>query len=331
MTTSTQIPTHPFVTVVIPAHNEEKLIGECIRSIFETQWPRDQLEILVVDHQSTDATASVAASSGARVLSGRQDMKIGAVRNVGLNAAKGEFVAFVDADCTVPKTWIRSAIDILRSGTQIGAVGGGPALSPKVATWVEHCLGPSRSGPRFVRHTNTLVTYSFIAPTNLLRDLGGFDETLISGEDDDMSNRIRRTERTLIASSDCRVIHYGYAKTLLGVLRKEMWHGSNHIEVRSGFDLTLALTLVFLTASLAEIASLAALVLYPTTPHQISLAASLLLQFAPVGMFTFKKLVRSGWQWRTALPLIAVGYAYFVGHSLGVVGNIFRRIGALLT
>ena len=84
----------PSVSVIIPAHNEEEHISDCIASVFRTNWPCEHLEILVVDHSSTDSSAALAHSAHANVLHVSSG-KIGAVRNVGLAAAKGEFVAYV--------------------------------------------------------------------------------------------------------------------------------------------------------------------------------------------------------------------------------------------
>ena len=318
----------PFVSVLIPAHNEEKFIAQCIASVFATGWPVERLEILVIDHRSTDATAAVARAAGARVISAERGKKIGAVRNVGLKAAQGDFVAFVDADCTVPPTWLSSAIDILLSDNRVGAVGGGPALAPEDGTWVERCLAPTRGKAGIVREAVTLVTYSFIARTKLLRDLGNFNETVFSGEDDDMSNRIRKQGLILIAASDCRVVHHGFASTLSQIVRKEIWHGSNHIEVRSRFDVTLMLTLLFLVASCIVLVCLCAWLLEPRTLFLDGLIASPILQLTPPGLFALKKLKRSNWQWSLAAPMIVVGYAYFLGHALGVLGNLRRRLVA---
>lgn len=318
--------TLPFVSVLIPAHNEESFIAKCIASVFSTGWPAERLEILVIDHQSTDTTAAAARAAGAQVISAERGKKIGAVRNVGLAAAQGEFVAFVDADCTVPRTWLSSAIDILVSDERVGAVGGGPALAPVDGTWVERCLAPTKGQPGTVRQAITLVTYSFIARTKLLRDLGSFNETILSGEDDDMSNRIRKQGLVLIATSDCRVVHHGFASTLSQIVRKEIWHGSNHLDVRTRFDFTLALTLLFLVASGMALVCLGAFLLAPRTLFLDGLIASLILQLTPPGLFALKKLKRSGWQWSLAGSMVIVGYAYFLGHGLGVLGNLRRRL-----
>lgn len=318
----------PTVTVIIPAHDEQQFIKQCISSVFATGWPRERLEILVVDHNSTDLTATIARNAGAKVLVAAPNKRIGGVRNVGLAAATGDFVAFVDADCVVPRTWLTGAITLLRSDPRLGAVGGGPALAPSSGTWVERSLAPVFSYPGIVRDANTLVTYSFIARTKLLRELGDFNEELISGEDDDMSNRIRRSGRLLVATTDCRVVHYGFPRTLSAVVRKEMWHGSNHIDVRSGFDVTLALTLLFIAASLSAVLGLLASAASTSTHCVDALLTSLAAQFLPPALFALKKLKRSMWHWAFAPQMIAVGYAYFFGHSIGVLGNVYRRLTA---
>ena len=313
----------PSVSVLIPAHNEEEYISRCIASVFATGWPRDRLEILVVDNRSMDATGIQARTAGAEIMhvaTGR----IGAIRNVGLAAARGEFVAYVDGDCEVPATWLHTAIALLESDAGIGAVGG-PCLSPADGTWVQRSLAPSRIGSAYVGPAKAIATSSFIARTSLLRETGSFDETLISGEDDDMSNRIRSQGLRLVAASECHIIHHGYPRTWWDAFKKEIWHGSHHIEVRTGFDLTLILTFVFLATSIALPFLLAGSLLTRGTAPLHALWLAVLLQFAPPFLFTLKRIRQSARDWRLALPILAVGYAYFAGHSVGVLANLWER------
>jgi hypothetical protein len=160
----------------------------------------------------------------------------------------------------------------------------------------------------------------------LLREAGGFDEALISGEDDDMSNRIRSRGLGLISASDCHIIHHGYPRTWWEAFKKEIWHGSHHIEVRTRFDLTLFLTFVFLSASIALPFLLAGALLVRGTVPRYALCIDVLLQFAPPFLFALKRIRQSSQDWRLALPMLAVGYAYFAGHSIGVLANIWERI-----
>lgn len=319
---NTKSPTH-CVSVLIPAHNEEKYISNCIASVVRTNWPREHLEILVIDHSSTDSTTALARSAGADVLH-ISSGNVGAVRNAGLAAAKGEFVAYVDGDCSVPPTWLQTAIDLLESDASIGAVGG-PCLSPASGTWIERSLAPTATGPTSVTRVKAIATSSFIARASLLRELGKFDESLTSGEDDDMSNRIRARGLAVVSASDCHIVHHGYPKTWWNVFKKEIWHGSHHLEVRTEFDLTLILTFVFLLASLA-LPFLFLGVLLAIEPKTLYvLFVGLLLQLAPPFLFAAKRIRQCPRDWRMAIPLLAVGYAYFAGHGVGVLTGLWRH------
>lgn len=311
------------ISVLIPAHNEEEYIGDCIASVLKTGWPREKLQILVIDNCSTDSTATQARMAGADVVHAPKG-RIGAVRNVGLAAARGEFVAYVDGDCEVPPTWLHIALDLLQSDSSIGVVGG-PCLSPADGTWVQRSLAPSGIGSGIVSPAKAIATSSFIARTSLLREAGGFDETLISGEDDDMSNRIQSQGLTLVSASDCHIIHHGYPPTWREVLKKEIWHGRHHIEVSTSFDLTLILTFVFLSLSIALPFLLAGSLLAHGPKPLYALLAVILLQFLPPFLFALKRIRQSSRDWRLALPALAVGYAYFAGHSLGVLANLRQR------
>jgi glycosyltransferase involved in cell wall biosynthesis len=85
----------PIVSVIVPARNATRYIGEAIRSVLEQEGP--MLEVLVVDDGSTDHTAELAEELGARVLR-QAPAGIGAARNAGVSATCGAVIGFLDAD-----------------------------------------------------------------------------------------------------------------------------------------------------------------------------------------------------------------------------------------
>ena len=91
------------VSVVIPAHNEEKHIGKCLESIVNQKVQPD--EIIVVDNNCTDKTPETAQKFGARIVKEEKQGMIWA-RNTGFNAAKYEIIARTDADSILPPDWI---------------------------------------------------------------------------------------------------------------------------------------------------------------------------------------------------------------------------------
>jgi glycosyltransferase involved in cell wall biosynthesis len=317
--------TLPLVTVIVPARNEEAWIQQCIASIRYTGWPAEALEIIVVDNCSTDATADRAARATARVIH-HDTGTIGAVRNAGLKAARGDFVAYVDGDCTVARTWLRGAIELLQADDRVGAVGG-PCLSPHRGTWVERSLAPCNLTQRDVTRVEALATSSFIARKSLLLEVGLFDEALLSGEDDDMSRRIRGRGYVLLSAPDCHIVHYGYPRTWWAVIRKQTWHGSNQLETRSGLDLTLLLTHVFLVSAIASAVLLALAGIHRTWGAFGGLIAALLCASIPPFSYAVKTLRLQQWRDPRLLRRVAIGFAYFSGRSWGLLLNYWRRLG----
>ncbi|MBO4337300.1 MAG: glycosyltransferase [Lachnospiraceae bacterium] len=112
------------ISVIIPAHNEERYIGRCIRSVKRSmaQLKRDA-EIIVVCNRCTDKTGLIAKGLGARVLE-NEDRCIAKVRNTGIKAAKGEIIVTIDADNRMTKGTLREIYTMIRSGKYIG--GGAP-------------------------------------------------------------------------------------------------------------------------------------------------------------------------------------------------------------
>src|ERR1051326_3621040 len=104
-------------SVIIPAFNEEKYLPRLLASIETARTNylggRDQIEVIVANNDSTDATAEVATAHGARVVHVAK-RRIAAARNGGARVARGEMVCFIDADSAVhPQTFnaIDTAID----------------------------------------------------------------------------------------------------------------------------------------------------------------------------------------------------------------------------
>jgi chlorobactene glucosyltransferase len=114
----------PSVTVIVPARNEERIIGRCLDGLARQDYPRDQLQFLVVDDNSTDRTAAIVAESAAR------DDRIRPIRGQPLpegwlgkphacwtaaKDAQGEWLCFIDADTVADPPLIGTAIETVLS------------------------------------------------------------------------------------------------------------------------------------------------------------------------------------------------------------------------
>ncbi len=182
-----------MISFVVPAFNEERLIGPTLRAIQSAAIAAGEpYEVIVADDASSDGTATVAASLGARVVqvSHRQ---IAATRNAGARHAKGEYLIFVDADTLVSEAVLRAALQALRGG----AIGGGAAvqLEGRIPAYAKLLQRP---GVWLFRVTHLAAGCFLFCTRQAFEAIGGFDETLYGAEEIALSRALGRRGRFVV-------------------------------------------------------------------------------------------------------------------------------------
>jgi glycosyltransferase involved in cell wall biosynthesis len=112
----------PMISVIVPVYNGEVLLPLLLQSLSRLNYPADRLEILIVNNNSSDRTAEILTDSPFTILF-EPVPGAGTARNAGIRQAKGEFLAFTDADCVIEANWLN---DLLAGFTDasVGAVAG---------------------------------------------------------------------------------------------------------------------------------------------------------------------------------------------------------------
>jgi GT2 family glycosyltransferase len=187
------------VTVVMPVLNEERDVADAVRSVL-CQTLTD-IELLVVDGDSTDATAArvleIAARESRVRLLRNPDRTIPHALNIALRQARGPFIARVDGHASVNDTYLERAVATLAADPAVAAVGGrriGVARTRSgvaVATALSSRFGVGDS----INHYSTVAQdtdhASFgVFRVDVLRAIGGWDENLLVNEDVDLDHRI---------------------------------------------------------------------------------------------------------------------------------------------
>lgn len=275
-------------SVVIPVYNGLSYLPDCLRALMVAAERFPRIEVIVVDNGSTDGTYEWLLSNWTDRVRIFQLPKatIAAVRNYGARLAKGEYLCFIDSDCMVSADYFLQATDIL---SQPGiSVTGCRYMLPENACWIErvwHGLHASTS--------DGIVTYlpsgNLIVRREAFFQVGGFEESLITGEDADLCRRLANKGFPVYQAQAVAAVHLGEPKTLWEFFRREVWHGIGMFqEAKSGrASKMLLLTLTHLGLTLTALQ----LALFGSGPLAPRLAVS----------FTYL----------CCAPALAVGYRWF--------------------
>ncbi|MFA6474595.1 MAG: glycosyltransferase family A protein [Patescibacteria group bacterium] len=185
---------HIKISIVIPAYNEELTIARCLRSVTEQSLPRDEYEIILVDNNCTDNTVKIANTFDNIIIVQETNPGVGAARAAGWARARGEIIASTDADCQVPKHWLRKILHRFTVEPHLVAISGGYLFYDRnfliniLVRIVERCLVALSwflaGGVMAMTANNMAVRQSVYAQTS------GIDPNLQYGEDLNLAKKL---------------------------------------------------------------------------------------------------------------------------------------------
>jgi glycosyltransferase involved in cell wall biosynthesis len=109
----------PTISVVIPTYNEDKNIKRCLESIYQQKYPKEKLEVIIVDDKSTDKTLHIAKKYPVKIIiSGKRHGEIS--KMIGFRRATGKYAIYLDADVELKgKNWFKKMIKPLEEDNEI--------------------------------------------------------------------------------------------------------------------------------------------------------------------------------------------------------------------
>lgn len=194
-----------LISIVIPAHNEEKDIRNCLRSIKNQTY--SPIEIIVADNASTDRTAAIAREEGAVVVYEAMP-GVCAARQAGTEKAQGSIVVSTDADTIFHKDWIERIAETFASDPKIVAVGGSFVLDAKAPWWGNFIFTNIVFGIQKAKYKlNASVMNLFGSNTAFKKDqFEGYDTSLNQGGDEIVVLRQLRRKGKIVFLFDNAVI-----------------------------------------------------------------------------------------------------------------------------
>jgi glycosyltransferase involved in cell wall biosynthesis len=177
----------PSVSIVIPTYRRPGQLGECLQSLARLDYPRDLLEVVVVDDGGPTPLDPVVApfrSTLGLTLLRQANGGPAAARNTGVERATGDYLAFTDDDCLVDPGWLRAL----------------------AAVWAER-PGSMAGGVTLNGAPGTCSAANMALPAGAFRDLGGFDPDFRAAEDRDLCDRWLQRGHRIVLTPAAQVHH----------------------------------------------------------------------------------------------------------------------------
>jgi GT2 family glycosyltransferase len=222
------------VTFLIPVLNGERTLSACLEAVLANLRGREA-EIIVVDDGSTDGSCALLQrfeqEHRIRLLRGKGQGAACAL-NLGLAAASHEWLCQVDQDVVLEPSWLEHMLEVLTSDPRIAAVQG-YYEARRSQPWLARLNGLDLE-ERYARIRDDVLdhvcTGNAAYRTHALRSLGGFDESLGYGYDNDLSYRLVAAGHSLRFCRKARSVHH-WRSTLKGYLSQQYGVGYGRLDL----------------------------------------------------------------------------------------------------
>jgi len=224
----------PFVSVIIIVRDMINTIDLCLRSVFSGDYPEDRYEVIVVDGGSKDGTFEKAQKYPVKCL---QEFRNGRAiaRNIGIKNAKGDIIAFLDADCVAHPDWLRKHVELHNSSLALSAVCGSVECETHISKIVKlrHytyfgfiCENAER------KLTWDIATCNASFKRRLFKEVGLFDEKLDLGEDANLCWNAFRRGFPILFDPSPKVTHIYPQMTWKSYLDKKRSDGLSYCSIQ---------------------------------------------------------------------------------------------------
>jgi cellulose synthase/poly-beta-1,6-N-acetylglucosamine synthase-like glycosyltransferase len=222
--------TPAHVTIIIPAYNAQDTLQECLDSLMQLDYPREKLEVIMVDNNSADSTREIARRYPIAVLHEKGIQSSYASRNRGIRHANGEILAFTDTDCIVSPQWLHYLV-ASSDNPEIGCFAGKieayepQTLAEQFAAADEENHDQERSLRKgYLPAANTAnVAYR----REVFQKIGLFNSNLHSGGDAELTWRFVQNGEYKISYNPEAVVYHKHRASIWGLYRQHIKYGES--------------------------------------------------------------------------------------------------------
>jgi GT2 family glycosyltransferase len=226
------------LSIIIVSYNTLDLLRDCLISVGKALKPKNGMEVIVVDNNSTDGSQAMVKKEfpSVKLIANKKNLGFAAANNRGVKYSDGKYLLFLNSDTKVYKESLAKPLKYLKNHPEVGAITVRLVLAngeidpdnhrgyPTPWTSLTHFAGLSKAFPQSRIFNNYYQSYRnfssihaidvtagsyMMMPRKLFESLNGWDETyFFYGEDIDLSCRIRQTGKKIIYYPKVEVLHY---------------------------------------------------------------------------------------------------------------------------
>ncbi|MDA2922814.1 glycosyltransferase family 2 protein [Patescibacteria group bacterium AH-259-L07] len=223
------------LSIIIVNYNTKELLKDCLESIFENNDDAD-LEVIVVDNNSTDSTEEFLKRSRAKdlrlkIILNSQNKGFAIANNQGAKLAKGKILLFLNPDTIIKEDIFQRIINIFKHDSKIGIV------SPQL-------ILPDGSDQPWAYGKGWVSGAAMAIRSSFFKRINGFDERFFMYfEDKDLCQRVGRLGYKVMVLPDIKVVHLGGKSLASNRIRKKFYYTSQSYYWRKRYGLMSALFL----------------------------------------------------------------------------------------
>lgn len=228
---------NPEISAIIPVRNQAGKIGQCLEAIFTQSLP--PVEVIIVDGHSTDGTVEAARRFPVKVYY-QEHGAAGAARQIGLENASGEYLAFTDGDCIPDKDWLKTLYTEFTD--EVMAVGGGMinvgkglwnnSINLVFSSFLGNANQLQAANFKRKRIVSELGLFNAIYRKNDIVEVGGFNVNLLGADETELNRRLSRAGKKMLYTPDTVVRHdhgRGLKEFAINMYRYGTWRRQSRV------------------------------------------------------------------------------------------------------
>ncbi len=228
---------NPEISAIIPVRNQAGKIGQCLEAVFAQSLP--PVEVIIVDGHSTDGTVEAARRFPVKVYY-QEYGAAGAARQIGVENASGEYLAFTDGDCIPDKDWLMTLYTEFTD--EVMAVGGGMinvgkglwnnSINLVFSSFLGNANQLQAANFKRKRIVNELGLFNAIYRKNDIVEVGGFNVNLLGADETELNRRLSRAGKKMLYTPDTVVRHdhgRGLKEFAINMYRYGTWRRQSRV------------------------------------------------------------------------------------------------------